>query len=276
LSQHRGSQSGDWHYPELATAVDGAARRVATSHRISPPSSALRGRVMIAAVAAGAFAAAAAGQAFHLDGSSSEDVKPLASTQNASALMGGMGGSAPSGVALDADGAYAYGNIEVLPVTHHSDSSSEAAKLTASVNLSKAAQEAEEEARAPKFVRPAQGTFTSGFGGRWGAMHYGVDIANHIGTPIVAVADGVVIEAGTASGFGLWVRIQHEDGTISVYGHVNDYVVHEGQHVKAGQLIAHIGNRGQSTGPHLHFEIWDANGRKMNPQPWLAARGIDL
>ena len=230
---------------------------------------------MIAAVAAGAFAAAAAGQIFHLDGSpASPGGVKLADAQGANAMMG-MGGTAPGGLALDADGAYS-GNMEVMPASRRLDSSSEAAKLTASVNLVKQVREAEEEANRPKYVRPAVGIFTSGYGGRWGAMHYGVDIANRIGTPILAVADGVVIEAGPASGFGLWVRIQHPDGTISVYGHVNDYVVQAGQHVKAGQLIAHMGNRGESTGPHLHFEIWDASGRKMNPQPWLAEHGIDL
>jgi murein DD-endopeptidase MepM/ murein hydrolase activator NlpD len=231
---------------------------------------------MIAAVAAGAFAAAAAGQIFHFDGSpASPGGVKLADAPGANAAMMGMGGGGTPGVTLDANTAYS-GNMEILPVSQRLDSRSEAAKLTASSNLVKQVREAEEEANRPKYVRPAQGVFTSGFGGRWGAMHYGVDIANHIGTPILAVADGVVIEAGPASGFGLWVRIQHPDGTISVYGHVNDYVVQEGEHVKAGEMIAHMGNRGESTGPHLHFEIWDASGRKMNPQPWLAEHGIDL
>ena len=232
---------------------------------------------MIAAVAAGAFCAAAAGQIFHFDGSPAapSGVK-LADAQGANSLMSsGMGGGGATGVTLDADSAYA-GNMEIMPVSQRLDSRSEAEKLTASSKLVKQVHDAEVEANRPKYVRPAQGTFTSGFGGRWGAMHYGVDIANSIGTPILAVADGVVIEAGPASGFGLWVRIQHPDGTISVYGHVNDYIVEEGQHVKAGQMIAHMGNRGESTGPHLHFEIWDASGRKMNPQPWLAEHGIRL
>ena len=135
---------------------------------------------------------------------------------------------------------------------------------------------AEEEARRPKCVRPAQGTFTSGFGARWGTSHNGVDIANAIGTPIVAVMDGTVIEAGPASGFGLWVRVQHEDGTITVYGHMNTIDVPQGAKVKAGQQIATIGNRGQSTGPHLHFEVWVDGGQKINPVGWLAARGVQL
>lgn len=126
------------------------------------------------------------------------------------------------------------------------------------------------------FVRPAVGIFTSGFGGRWGSFHYGVDIANRIGTPIYAVTDAVVEDAGPASGFGLWVVLRHPDGSHSVYGHVNRMFVQVGQPVKAGQEIAEIGNRGESTGPHLHFEIWAPNGTKINPLPWLFAHGIDI
>ncbi len=124
------------------------------------------------------------------------------------------------------------------------------------------------------FVRPAIGTFTSGFGARWGVMHYGIDIANAIGTPIYAFTDGVVEDAGPASGFGLWVVLRHPDGTHSVYGHVNRMFVKVGEPVRAGEKIAEIGNRGESTGPHLHFEVWAPDGAKINPLPWLASHGI--
>ena len=63
-----------------------------------------------------------------------------------------------------------------------------------------------------------------------------------------------MIEAGPASGFGLWVRIQHSDGTVTVYGHMDSFSVYEGQEVKAGEQIARMGNRGESTGTHLHFD----------------------
>ncbi|QTR02512.1 M23 family metallopeptidase, partial [Saccharothrix algeriensis] len=125
-------------------------------------------------------------------------------------------------------------------------------------------------------AKPAEGTFTSGFGARWGTSHYGVDIANSIGTPILSAMDGVVVEAGPASGFGLWVRVQHNDGTITVYGHVNEILVSQGQQVAAGEQIATMGNRGQSTGPHLHFEVWLGGSQKVDPLPWLAERGISL
>lgn len=149
-------------------------------------------------------------------------------------------------------------------------------KRQEAIKAEQARIKAEEEAKRPKCVRPAQGSFTSGFGARWGTSHNGVDIANAIGTPIVSVMDGTVIEAGPASGFGLWVRVQHEDGTITVYGHMNTIDVPQGAKVKAGQQIATIGNRGQSTGPHLHFEVWVDGGQKVNPVGWLAARGVQL
>ena len=113
---------------------------------------------------------------------------------------------------------------------------------------------------------------------RGGAFHYGVDIANRMGTPERAVADGTVIQAGPASGFGLWVRIRHDDGTVTVYGHMDRILVSQGQRVGAGQQIATMGARGQATGPHLHFEVWagGSQSNKINPLPWLAARGIRL
>ncbi|MFC5052819.1 M23 family metallopeptidase [Saccharothrix xinjiangensis] len=131
-------------------------------------------------------------------------------------------------------------------------------------------------AQRPKAAKPAEGAFTSGYGARWGTTHYGVDIANAIGTPILSAMDGVVVEAGPASGFGLWVRVQHGDGTITIYGHVNEILVSQGQQVQAGQQIATMGNRGQSTGPHLHFEVWIGGSQKIDPIGWLGERGINL
>ncbi|TMZ33795.1 M23 family metallopeptidase, partial [Klebsiella pneumoniae] len=170
----------------------------------------------------------------------------------------GVGGNAPAGAPV------------LLQVSHSTDASAEAQKLTESAEITEERLEREaeerrkaaEEAARPKFVAPTNGVFTSGYGARWGGTHYGIDIANSIGTPIVAAADGTVIEAGPASGFGLWVRVQLDDGTIHVYGHMDSYSVYVGQKVKAGEQIAVIGNRGQSTGPHLHFEGHE-NGQRV-------------
>lgn len=131
-------------------------------------------------------------------------------------------------------------------------------------------------APAPSVVKPAEGTFTSGFGPRWGTMHNGIDIANSIGTPIKAVMAGTVIDSGPASGYGNWIRIRHEDGSISVYGHMSSLYVGVGQYVSAGQTIAGMGSEGFSTGSHLHFEIWPNGITPVDPQAWLAGNGIYL
>jgi len=125
-------------------------------------------------------------------------------------------------------------------------------------------------------VAPTTGRITSTFGPRWGSIHYGLDIANRIGTPVVSVMDGRVISAGSASGFGLWVRVLHGDGTITVYGHVDRYLVSVGERVTGGEQIATIGNRGESTGPHLHFEVLRNGSRKIDPLVWLRGKGVSI
>lgn len=127
----------------------------------------------------------------------------------------------------------------------------------------------------PHTVRPVNGRMTSGYGPRWGVAHNGIDFAGNMGAPIHAVTNGVVIEAGPASGFGLWVRVQQDDGSIGVYGHMNEILTHVGQPVRAGDVIATVGSRGQSTGPHLHYEVHMPGIGPIDPHPWLAARGID-
>lgn len=126
----------------------------------------------------------------------------------------------------------------------------------------------------PLAVAPVSGTLTSSFGPRWGATHAGLDIANSIGTPVYAASTGTVIDSGPASGFGLWVQIRHDDGSTSTYGHINETLVTVGQRVQAGEQIATVGNRGQSTGPHLHFETTNPSGAKVDPSEWLAQRGV--
>ncbi|MCP1388348.1 M23 family metallopeptidase [Corynebacterium sp. TA-R-1] len=125
-------------------------------------------------------------------------------------------------------------------------------------------------------VTPTVGRLTSGFGPRWGRMHQGIDIANAIGTPIYAVMDGTVIKAGPAQGFGKWVVIKHDGGEVSVYGHIVSYNVSVGERVTAGQQIAKMGNEGQSTGPHLHFEIKPNGETQVDPRPWFAQAGITI
>jgi murein DD-endopeptidase MepM/ murein hydrolase activator NlpD len=123
-------------------------------------------------------------------------------------------------------------------------------------------------------VAPTTGLITSTYGPRWGTIHYGIDIANRIGTPVVSAMAGRVISSGPADGFGLWVRVRHDDGTITVYGHIHETLVSVGDRVGAGQRIATVGNRGNSTGPHLHFEVHLDGSRKVDPLTWLRRNGV--
>jgi murein DD-endopeptidase MepM/ murein hydrolase activator NlpD len=111
---------------------------------------------------------------------------------------------------------------------------------------------------------------------RWGTMHWGIDLAAPLGTPILAATDGVVLRAGPASGYGNAVYIQDADGNVEIYGHMRYYNVRAGDIVHAGDQIAKVGSEGQSTGPHLHFQIdrGGMTGRPTDPQKWLADRGI--
>lgn len=123
---------------------------------------------------------------------------------------------------------------------------------------------------------PASGAYTSGFGMRWGAMHNGIDIAAPIGTPIYAAMAGTVIDSGPAQGFGQWIRIRHDDGSITVYGHMQTLGVSVGQRVAAGEYIAGMGSLGFSTGSHLHFEYHPDGVTPVDPAAWLNANGISL
>ena len=109
---------------------------------------------------------------------------------------------------------------------------------------------------------------------RWGTLHGGLDIANAVGTPIYAASDGEVIASGPTPGFGMWVKIRAADGTVTLYGHIDTTTVQTGERVMAGDQIATMGNRGNSTGPHLHFEVLMNGSNRIDPVPWLAQRGL--
>ncbi|MET9259619.1 M23 family metallopeptidase [Amycolatopsis sp. NPDC004079] len=125
------------------------------------------------------------------------------------------------------------------------------------------------------WTTPTNGTCTSAFGYRGNEFHKGLDIAAPIGTPILAANSGTVISSGPASGYGLWVRIQHGDGIVTIYGHNDHNLVREGQLVQAGQPIATVGNRGAATGAHLHLQI-EANGQPVDPVEFYRQRGGQL
>ena len=114
------------------------------------------------------------------------------------------------------------------------------------------------------FIKPTQGSITSNYGGRWGRMHNGIDIGASIGTPIKASDTGVVIFAGYKGSYGNLIKIDHKNGYVTYYAHCSSLAVSEGETVTQGQLIGYVGNTGNSTGPHCHFEI-QQNGTPLNP-----------
>lgn len=116
------------------------------------------------------------------------------------------------------------------------------------------------------FIWPSQGILSSGYGWRWGRMHKGIDIAGPVGTPIVAAAGGVVTYADwNDGGYGNLVELTHPDGSVSLYAHNSTLLVREGQRVRQGEQIATMGSTGNSTGPHLHFEIHTPGQGAINP-----------
>lgn len=118
------------------------------------------------------------------------------------------------------------------------------------------------------FVWPLQGTVTSYFGFRWGRMHEGLDIAAPYGTPVVAAAAGTVISAGWGGGYGNLVVIDHGNGIATAYAHNASLTVSAGQQVAQGQLVAYVGSTGNSTGPHVHFEV-RSGGSVVDPLGYL-------
>jgi murein DD-endopeptidase MepM/ murein hydrolase activator NlpD len=118
------------------------------------------------------------------------------------------------------------------------------------------------------FSWPITGTITSTFGWRKSGFHHGLDIANQLGTPIKAAAAGTIIFAGWKNIYGRTVIIQHTDGKCTLYAHTQKILVKENQRVTRGQVIARVGVSGNTTGPHLHFEVRQGK-QTVNPLSYL-------
>ncbi len=119
-----------------------------------------------------------------------------------------------------------------------------------------------------RLIWPVNGTFTSPFGMRWGRLHAGIDISAPTGTPIRAADSGRVAIAGSVGGYGNYTCIQHGGSMSTCYGHQSSIGVTVGSSVSQGQVIGAVGNTGNSTGPHLHFEI-RIGGSPVNPMGYL-------
>ncbi|NLC10924.1 MAG: M23 family metallopeptidase [Firmicutes bacterium] len=120
----------------------------------------------------------------------------------------------------------------------------------------------------PSFIWPLQGVVSSKYGPRWGAFHYGLDIAADYGTVLRAVAAGRVDCIKTGRGYGLYLVLDHGSGWQTLYAHNSRVLVQEEQWVKQGEPIARVGESGNATGPHTHFEVIK-DGKKLDPLRYL-------
>lgn len=109
---------------------------------------------------------------------------------------------------------------------------------------------------------------SSEYGSRWGKQHTGVDFAANYGTEIYSWKNGTITIAGWSGGYGNFIEVNHNDGTVSRYAHCSKLAVSVGDKVSAGETIGYVGSTGNSTGNHLHFEI-KVNGSFVNPLNYL-------
>ena len=234
--------------------INMAGRRGA--HRKETPGP-VKSRLMIAAMAAGATAAGAYSFGTGSEAQFDDTVRAAGQTMaDGTAVSGSVGG------------------MQIVSVASNTNSSVHAEEITKAAAFAQERAEREARLARPLFVMPTKGVWTSGFGYRWGVLHGGIDIANSIGTPILAASDGVVIDVGPTAGYGAWVKLRHSDGTVTLYGHINTWLVSVGERVMAGDQIATMGNRGNSTGPHLHIEVLIDGSSRSDPTGWLAKRGL--
>ncbi|UUU24466.1 M23 family metallopeptidase [Streptomyces sp. DSM 40750] len=141
-----------------------------------------------------------------------------------------------------------------------------------------AAEAARKERLRPKFALPVSQQGLSAYYGQsgvnWMSLHTGIDFPVSYGTPVMAATDGTV-RTEWNSAYGNMVIVTAKDGTETWYCHLSTYKVASGTTVKAGDAIAYSGNSGNSTGPHLHFEVHPAGGSAIDPLPWLRSHGLD-
>lgn len=131
---------------------------------------------------------------------------------------------------------------------------------------------------APKWVNPMPGApLSSCYGPRWGTMHKGIDFAGANGTKIRSTGAGTVVAAGwNYTGYGISVVVDHGNGYLSHYAHAQKVLVKPGWKVKPGQALALEGSTGDSTGPHLHFEVHKGMWNQVNPATWLRSHGVKI
>lgn len=151
-------------------------------------------------------------------------------------------------------------------------------RAKARAEAARKARIAAERAR-PKWVMPVQDfRWSAGYGessSLWSHQHTGQDFAAPSGTSVRAAGDGEIIFAGWDGSYGQKIAVQHADGAVTWYAHLSSFVLTSG-YVKAGTVIGRVGSTGNSTGPHLHFEVRPGDGSPVEPVSWLRSHGVDL
>lgn len=170
--------------------------------------------------------------------------------------------------------------VAALAAAKKASAAAEAKKKAqaAAAAKARAAARAAAEAAAPKAALPTTGyritaTFGQG-GGRWARNHTGLDFAAPYGTPVRSVLAGEVIAAEYAGAYGRQVKVRHSDGTVTSYAHMSEFTVSVGDNVSAGEQVGSIGTTGNTTGPHVHFEVLLGGETQVNPRPWLSDHGV--
>jgi murein DD-endopeptidase MepM/ murein hydrolase activator NlpD len=107
-------------------------------------------------------------------------------------------------------------------------------------------------------------------------FHTGIDIGKPLGTELVAIIDGIVLDIGYDNGYGKYIILKNDDGQTALYGHCNNIYVDEGIEIHIGEIIGEMGSTGNSTGSHLHLEIRDSNGNRLNPYFYLSSEIVNV
>ncbi|MEU4653561.1 M23 family metallopeptidase [Streptomyces sp. NPDC023723] len=157
------------------------------------------------------------------------------------------------------------------------EASAAAGSCPGAVRLDQSAARLGQDWVAPVETYDLSASFGSG-GTRWANRHTGQDFAVPVGTPVRAVGAGQVVKVSCGGAFGIQVVLQHAGGYYTQYAHLAGVAVDQGDRVEAGEWIGQSGSTGNSTGPHLHFEVrvTPEMGSALNPVPWLAQRGVTI
>ncbi|GAA4348024.1 M23 family metallopeptidase [Angustibacter luteus] len=239
---------------------------------VRPRSSALPGAAAAALTLTATGAAVIPGLAGTAANASGDDTGALKNTNGSGSASGGVTGSAQVAGLRERE-------AQSVMLTQAREARAEAAARASRAEKRQKLEDKQRKARAMahRWVMPLSNfRFTSDFGARWGKLHAGDDLAAPIGSRIGALSSGTVVFAGQQSGYGNKVEIRHWDGTVSWYGHMSQIEVKVGEKVTPGQKVGEVGNTGHSTGPHLHLEIHPDGAGPVDPQPWLAKRGLKI